>query len=121
MVMGQSIRKIVVVLFRQTLVSLSGAEVITQQLSGLSELSGLASSESSELSGRTMEHATGQDAALGGRSSFLVGLHVCSSLQAPQGRPEEGGYPNERAVPPLTLDANDEALIAEIAEMTCGG
>ena len=106
---------------RSALAQLSGLSGLSQ-LSGLSELSGLASSQSSELSGRTVEHATGQDAALGGRSSFLGGLHVYSAacIQAPQGRPEEGGYPSERAVASLALDANDEALIAEIAEMACG-
>ena len=36
MVMCRAIRKIVVVSFRQTLVALSGAEVINRQLSGVS-------------------------------------------------------------------------------------
>ena len=127
---------------RSALAQLSGLSGLSQ-LSGLSELSGLASSQSSELSGRTMEHATGQDAALGGRSSFLGGLHVYSgptpeartisvplrliptpsssrTRAAPQRRPEGAGYPSERAVASLALDANDEALIAEIAEMARG-
>ena len=127
---------------RSALAQLSGLSGLSQ-LSGLSELSGLASSQSSELSGRTMEHATGQDAALGGRSSFLGGLHVYSgptpeartisvplrliptpsssrTRAAPQRRPEGAGYPSERAVASLALDANDEELIAEIAEMARG-
>ena len=102
---------------RSALAQLRGQSSLLQ-LPGLSELSGRASPEPS---GRAMEHATGQDAALVGRSSFLGGLHVYSALRAPQGRPEEGGFPRAEAeLAFLALDANDEALIAEIAEMACG-
>lgn len=105
---------------RSALAQLRGLSSLPQ-LPGLSGLSGRASPEPSEPSGRAMEHATGQDAALVGRSSFLGGLHVYSALRAPQGRPEEGGFPRAEAeLAFLTLDANDEALIAEIAEMACG-
>ena len=106
---------------RSALAQLRGQSSLPQ-LPGLSELSGRASPEPSEPSGRAMEHATGQDAALVGRSSFLGGLDVYSALRAPQGRPEEGGFPTAEAeLAFLALDANDEALIAEIAEMARGG
>ena len=106
---------------RSALAQLRGLSSLPQ-LPGLSELSGRASPEPSEPSGRAMEHATGQDAALVGRSSFLGGLHVYSALRAPQGRPEEGGFATAEAeLAFLALDANDEALIAEIAEMARGG
>jgi len=103
---------------RSALAQLRGLSSLPQ-LPGLSELSGRASPEPSEPSGWAMEHATGQDAALAGRSSFLGGLH--SALRAPQGRPEEGGFPRAEAeLAFLALDASDEAIIAEIAEMACG-
>ena len=99
---------------RSALAQLRGQSSLPQ-LPGLSELSGRASPEPSEPSGRAMEHATGPDAACGG-------LNVYSALRAPQGRPEEGGFPTAEAeLAFLALDANDEALIAEIAEMARGG
>lgn len=108
---------------RSALAQLRGLSSLPQ-LPGLSELSGRASpepSEPSEPSGRAMDHATGQDAALVGCSSFLGGLQVYSALHPPQRRPEEGGFPGAEAeLAFLALDANDEALIAEIAEMACG-
>lgn len=104
---------------RSELSQLSGLPGLSQP-PGTSELSGRASPEPAGPSGRAMEHATVQDAGLGGRGSFPRGLHVHSAQQVPQGRPEGGVSPMEGEAASLALDANDEALIAEIAEMACG-
>ena len=58
-----------------------------------------------------------------GRDASLASRHLSSSLQALAPAPAPPGRPSAAAAAPvatLTLDANDEALIAEIAEMACG-